>query len=664
MYKFVLFIFTFLLAIATLAQVDITERLQVFNNKTQQDTIRVRAVEDVAWEYLYTDLDSALKYALITEEFARKIKDKKWSAYAYSTVGAIYGEMGKIPMSLKYYLSALAYWESIGNDYEIAGTKNNIGSNYTILTQYDKAENHLHEAIEICLANGFESRLAEVYINYAGVFRERGDRAEAIVYYLKALEIAKKIEHDFMIAMLESNLAGTYDLLHQDSLAFVWYERALISTAAVNDLHGMASLYNNIGIFHNREKDYKSGLKNCRVSLALSKEVGVHSTEYYSCWCLQEAFVGLHQFDSAYYYQTLSENLEDTLLNEKNIEEYTRMEMQFDFEKVQLEDSLANVSKMQIIDLEHEADLQREQKFKFALYGGLLIALLIGAFIFYRLKVTNRQKAVIQNQKQKVDEAYEQLEEKNKEIMDSITYARRIQSAILPPAKLVKAYLQNSFILYKPKDIVAGDFYWMQTQEISPTSSRILFAVADCTGHGVPGALVSVVCNNALNRAVREYELSDPGEILDKTREIVISEFEKSDEDVKDGMDIALCSLEGNQLKFSGAHNPFWLIRKGAIIEVNANKQPIGKFETNVHFATHTVQLESGDSCYLFSDGYSDQFGGDKGKKFKSSNFKKLLLSIQELSMDDQKIKINEAFETWRGTLEQLDDGCVIGVRF
>jgi serine phosphatase RsbU (regulator of sigma subunit) len=220
-----------------------------------------------------------------------------------------------------------------------------------------------------------------------------------------------------------------------------------------------------------------------------------------------------------------------------------------------------------------------------------------------------------------------------------------------------------SFILYYPNDIISGDFYCMVS--VSDTSiPKILFAAADCTGLGVPGAMVSVVCNNGLNRSVREYGLTDPGEILDKTREIVIEEFEKSEEEVKDGMDIALCSLEGNILKYAGAHNPLWLIRNGEIIETKANKQPIGIFGVEVPFTTHTIELQKGDAVYVFSDGYADQFGGEKGKKMKTVNFKKLLLSIQDKTMGEQKILIDSAFEEWRGGLEQIDDVCVIGIRF
>ena len=296
------------------------------------------------------------------------------------------------------------------------------------------------------------------------------------------------------------------------------------------------------------------------------------------------------------------------------------------------------------------------------------IGFIVLAVRSYRIK--KRDAETIMKQKLMVEQAHQ-------EIKDSIIYAKRIQSAILPPAKLVKEYLKESFILYKPKDVVAGDFYWMETINSeewrvmsgeNPSlntrdSQLVLFAAADCTGHGVPGAMVSVVCNNALNRSVREHGLTNPGEILNKTREIVIQEFEKSDEDVKDGMDIALCSLQGNKLQYAGANNPLWMIRNGELIETKANKQPIGQFDNPEPYTTHTFELEQGDAIYIFSDGYLDQFGGEKGKKFKATAFRSLLLSIQDKTMEEQKTIINESFETWKGSLEQIDDVCVIGVK-
>lgn len=285
----------------------------------------------------------------------------------------------------------------------------------------------------------------------------------------------------------------------------------------------------------------------------------------------------------------------------------------------------------------------------------LLLVLVFLAFsIFIFLKV-RKSRNLISSQKS-------DLEIKNKEIEDSISYAKRIQTAILPSSKIVKQYLKDSFIYYLPKDIVAGDFYWMET-----VGGKTLFAAADCTGHGVPGAMVSVICNSCLNKSVLEFNLTDPGEILDKTRELVLKEFEKSEEEINDGMDIAICSLEEKketyELKFSGAYNPLWLIRNGVITDVKGNRQPIGKSEKKENFKTEIFQLSKGDSFYIFSDGYVDQFGGEKGKKYKSAQFKKFLLTINDNPMEMQKELIAQNFDQWRGNYEQIDDVCVIGVK-
>ncbi|MEQ8908782.1 MAG: YfiR/HmsC family protein [Vicingaceae bacterium] len=285
----------------------------------------------------------------------------------------------------------------------------------------------------------------------------------------------------------------------------------------------------------------------------------------------------------------------------------------------------------------------------------LLVFAILAILAYKNYRIQKRQALIIAKQKDEVDE-------KNREITDSITYAKRIQEAILPPLKLVQSKLEQSFIFYLPKDIVAGDFYWMEAK-----GDKVIFAAADCTGHGVPGAMVSVVCSNALNRAVREFALEAPAAILDKTLEIVIERFEKSEEEVKDGMDIALCNYHPQKklLQYAGAHNPLWIIRSGSeeIEEIKGNKQPIGKYAEHVAFQNHEVQLQKGDSVYVFSDGYVDQFGGEKGKKLKSVNFKKFLLSIQDQNMEQQRMELKKHFEQWRGELEQLDDVCVIGFR-
>lgn len=256
------------------------------------------------------------------------------------------------------------------------------------------------------------------------------------------------------------------------------------------------------------------------------------------------------------------------------------------------------------------------------------------------------------------------IEEKNKHITDSIIYAKRIQRAILPPEEIFSAYLKSSFVLYKPKDIVSGDFYWIERKE-----KKILFAVVDCTGHGVPGAFMSIIGYNGLNQIVNEYNITQPAEILNRLNSIISNTLKQHADHskIRDGMDISVCciDLDSNKLEFAGANNPIFILRNGNVMEVKADKHPIGNFvgEKEFHFTNKEIELFSDDQIYLFSDGYADQFGGPRGKKFKYTQFRDLLLQHRNKSMRQQKEILDALFEEWRGDLEQIDDVCVIGVR-
>ncbi len=285
--------------------------------------------------------------------------------------------------------------------------------------------------------------------------------------------------------------------------------------------------------------------------------------------------------------------------------------------------------------------------------GVILVILALMIFSVRSYIQKRRDNRVINEQKQLV-------ERKNKEITDSIEYALRIQTAILPPRKMVNRYLEQAFVLYLPKDIVAGDFYWMET-----VNDLVLFAACDCTGHGVPGAMVSVICHNALNRAVREFGLILPAMILDKTAEIVVEHFSKSEENIKDGMDISLCALDRKRrvLQWAGANNPLWLIRNEELIETKADKQPIGKNENSRPFTNHQFLLEPNDTIYLFTDGFADQFGGEKGtKKLTRKRFRELLVSMQDKPMQEQGETLKMFIGNYRKEVEQIDDILVIGV--
>jgi serine phosphatase RsbU (regulator of sigma subunit) len=287
--------------------------------------------------------------------------------------------------------------------------------------------------------------------------------------------------------------------------------------------------------------------------------------------------------------------------------------------------------------------------------------LLVVGFVVFVLVRQNSLKNKINKQ---LAEKNQIIEYQHKNITDSIHYSKRIQEAILPPLPLWYRALPDSFIIYKPKDILSGDFYWLEK-----VKDTIFFAAADCTGHGVPGAMVSVVCSTALNRSVKEFGLKEPGMILDKVRELVIQTFEKSESDVKDGMDISLVALQTSQnselrtIKWAGANNPLWYLDNGQPKEITGDKQPVGKIDNPHPFTTHSLQLKKGDAIYIFTDGYADQFGGIKGKKLKYKTFRDTILQNIQLDVKAQQKNIEKAFDMWKGNLEQVDDVCVIGVK-
>jgi serine phosphatase RsbU (regulator of sigma subunit) len=306
-----------------------------------------------------------------------------------------------------------------------------------------------------------------------------------------------------------------------------------------------------------------------------------------------------------------------------------------------------------------------------------LIAL---ALVFAYIKIRERnlliEKRILEEKvKERTAEVVQkniELDEKNKDITASIRYAKRIQDAILPPDEFVKTHLPKTFVLFKPKDIVSGDFYWVNPV-LNPDSKEptgVLFAAVDCTGHGVPGAFMSIVGHNLLDQAVSEHGITQPAEILNELNKSVSETLRQSnveDNAVKDGMDIAICRFnrETSVLEYAGAYNPLWHIRNGSLTEYKANKFPIGNLKSgeNKKFTNHSIQLEKGDTLYIFSDGFADQFGGPDGKKFKYNALKQLLLESQHLSMEEQGALLENTIEKWRGTLEQVDDILVIGTR-
>jgi serine phosphatase RsbU (regulator of sigma subunit)/HAMP domain-containing protein len=277
-------------------------------------------------------------------------------------------------------------------------------------------------------------------------------------------------------------------------------------------------------------------------------------------------------------------------------------------------------------------------------------------------KVIERTEEVVR-QKEEIQSKNAELEILYKQVTDSIHYAKRIQEAILPPQPLFNQLLPNSFVLFKPKDIVSGDFYWLDKK-----GENVYFAAVDCTGHGVPGAFMSIVGSNILKDALNNTNLVKPSEIMDKLNEGVVSTLHVglTEKQTKDGMDMTLCSLNHRtlELQFSAAFNPLCLVRNKQLIQYKADKFPVGAFiGEKQKFTNNVIQLQKGDTVYIFSDGYADQFGGPRGKKFMVGNLRQLLTEISDLPAEEQRLKLDKCIEAWRGTLEQVDDVLVIGIK-
>lgn len=326
-----------------------------------------------------------------------------------------------------------------------------------------------------------------------------------------------------------------------------------------------------------------------------------------------------------------------------------------------------NKLKLAIADLKKQSYKSGEFYKTKDFFGILAISLTIIAFgisfLMSALKERKKSHEKLEAQNDIIKGNALALDIKNKEIIDSIQYARRIQEASLPSLIEIRKALPKSFIYYSPKDIISGDFYW-----ISEQAGKVFVATADCTGQGVPGALLSIFGISHLKEIVEKNKVHSPAEILTNLRAAVISNLSKtaSGETIKDGMDMSVYMINklSMQLTYSGANNGLFIIRSGAIIELKPNKHPIGAGPlSNKPFMQEQISLKTGDLIISYTDGYADQFGGPKGKKLKVKNFKELLLKLEKMPDQTAMGKLRQAFESWKGKLEQIDDVCVIGVR-
>lgn len=606
--------------------------------------------------YNQGDVHTGLKYILKSLDIVEALGDKEGLATGLNNVGYIYNDLGEIEKTIEYYHKSLRIEEELGNKSGIATSLNNIGFIYLKQGKKDKALEYYKKSLVLLKELNDEHTIARSLNNIADIIEDKGDLDTAMEMYLQGLSINKKTKNIPGLASSYIKIGTIQEKKGELILALDYYNKSLKLRNEINDKDGIAMSLCKIAKLHLHQNDLVSAKKNALKALEISQELGFPHNIKVAAELLSEIYEKENNGMLALGMHKLYIQMRDSINNESTQQATSMQQARYKYEKQKTIDDAKN----QLLLNEKQDEKEKQQILTFSTAGILVLVVVFLFLINNRLQVTRKQKQQIEHQNTELEHQKKIVEEKNEEITDSIHYAKRIQAAILPSQKVINELLTNCFIVYKPKDIVAGDFYWLEKK-----NDKILFAACDCTGHGVPGAMVSVVCVNGLNRSVREHGLTDPGAILNRTREIVIEEFEKSEEEVKDGMDIAICSLQGTTLQYAGANNPLWIIRKNSttIEEIKPNKQPIGKYAEAEPFTTHTIELEHGDSIYIFSDGYADQFGGEKGKKFMLRSLKELFLSVQNKALSEQQNIIDSTFENWKGNLAQIDDVCVIGVR-
>ncbi len=621
-------------------------------SKMKDDTNKVIFQNEISWSFKYSHPKQMEKLLFGNVKLAKKLKYNPGIALAYKNLGILMDEAGNIPKSIECYQLSIRYYKKAHDEMGVAKSEANIGILYRDLKRNKEAIEKFHNSNKVFIRNNFLQGQLIIYENISICYEFEDQLDSATVYIKKAMDIMNRL------GTVDPDVYGNYANIFMKQKnypkAIEYYEKAIAILGSASE---GTTWTDNLGLAYYEQKQYAKALPLIEASIRNANNIysaNVMATHMHLANVHHAMGNDKAAFDILKTYITIK----DSIFSLENARQLSELTEKYQSEKKQI----------QIENQKKQIKSEQTQKYFFA--ASMVVFIGLGFLLFRSLKQKNKANKIILEQKSLVEDQKDALEYKNREILDSITYAKRLQDAILPAVDYWHKTLPESFILYKPKDIVAGDFYWLEKHTVSNGSvseDYLFFAAADCTGHGVPGAMVSVICCNALNRSVLEFNLIEPGKILDKTRELVISTFNKSTENVKDGMDISLgcLNVKTNQLLWSGANNPLWIVpaESSEIIEWKPDKQPIGTFADEKPFNTHSMVLEPKTTIYLFTDGYADQFGGENGKKFKYKQFKESILAIHNRPMEEQKEHLETTFESWKGELEQVDDVCVIGIR-
>ncbi len=676
---FIFFCFTFFYSVSFTQITDLKDLPDSL--KAQVDTIDIAEKKSnflmrKSWEFIPDHLDVAYLIIKHSEKIARDRGYLKGIANAKTTLGAIFQLQSDFPKALEYQFDALEIYKNNDDpDFKrsLGSAYNNIGNTYLLAENVDEALKYYELSLERRTKEKDTVGVIHTLLNMVSIhltkekFKTAINKSYSIIdsiNYYNTLS-TPKLFGDSDYYSVYNNIIESFNNLDQPDSTLVYFRKILEHTdttknhaRVVNVFLDGAVAFKKLQQHHNANYYLEKVLtiiKTAEVNYSLKNKSDISSKLYEYHKVKKDYKKALEYFEDYFDYQKEQ-------LNEEKNEKIAAFTNQIKFKEKENELKL----------LAAENKLKTEQvnaanQVRNVLISLALVIIIASIILYNKFKVTKKLN--------------HKISEKNNEIVDSIDYAKRIQRAVLPTFSRLNKLFKEMFVFYQPKDVVAGDFYWVYEKE-----GIKYLAVADCTGHGVPGAMVSVIANNALNRSVKEFNLSNPAKILDKARSIIIEEFEKSEEDVKDGMDIALIAIHNDKIIFAGANNPLWIIkdnlyseedlalrakdkcfvdheRQQTFIELAPDKQPIGKYENHQIFKTQTIKRNQGDRIFLFSDGFQDQFGGSKDKKYKRSQFRKFIFNHADHSIENFDQLLHREFTNWMKDTEQIDDVCVVGVR-
>ncbi len=677
-FKYLFFLFFwgclgFCISTKTQAQSQYVDSL--FNQiKSSPDSLKTRIYLELAHEYIGTDFRKSVAFAKTSLNFAQKTRQRNRQARALDLLGSIYGYQGDYVTALSYKIKALKIYDEVKDLKGEASLSNNIGVLYFRQKKYNEALLYYQKALKYAYVLKDSIMISTYLLNIGEVYYEEGDFDNALEYEQKAYQISLQLELYDNEAYTLGILGKIYFKKGNYTKASQLTKGALRIFKALEDPNGEAEYLLALARIFQKQNQIDSALYSAYDALELAKSAGLNDWAKEAYLTLAEINAQNQQMSEAYRYHQLYAQTKDSIYNESNARKMAQMQILYETEKKEKENEL--LRKNQTLQAKN---LSAQQRISELLgLGGILVLVL--AFFLYQSNLAqqkankdlqvknteiNQQKEEIEAQRDAIAHQRNEIELKNKNINASLNYASRIQNALLPIEEDIRKIIPEYFIFFQPRDVVSGDFYWIETD---PREEKVIIAAIDCTGHGVPGAFMSMIADSILNHIVLDRGIWEVDKILTQMHLEVRKTLKQELNENRDGMDLALCMIDKkqNKLEFAGAHNPLIIVQDGKMQKVRGDKFGVGglQLEKDRIFTKHCFDLSLPTSFYIFTDGFQDQFGGTNKKKFLPRNLANLLLEVHQLPTNIQKQLLQKTLNNWMGSNnEQIDDILVIGVK-